>query len=748
MLFRVKPNSDKSKQRVIENDFPFIEISEIAQAESWRKEIYRPIYHIHKWWAQRLGSVFRAIILASALPEESDITKLFYEPVQLSNFVVFDPFMGSGTTVGEALKFGCKVIGRDINPVACFAVKNALGPVGRRQLEKGFHQVESQVAEELRSLYVSKDSEGYPCDVLYYFWVKVLPCPQCKHPVDLFTRFIFASHAYPKKYKEARAVCPSCGEINVVQNDSNNHRCNNCNVSFNPNSGWAKSINALCPNCGNKFKMAQTAREQGHPPEHRMYAKLVLTKDGEKEYLRVTDEDIQIYNQISKRLNQLTSPYPSIEIVSGYNTDQVLNYGYKYWHQMFNDRQLLGLSLLANAIKEVKDASARDVLACLFSGVLEFNNMFASYKGEGTGAVRHMFSHHILKPERMPLEANIWGTRKSSGSFSTLYKSRLLRAMKYRENPFELAIDEVNNKIKGTKVYGVSKPIRANILNNYPKEGLEEGQIYISCASSSNTDIPSKSVDLIITDPPFFDNVHYSELADFFYVWQHHFFGSSTYLASNETTTRSPDEVQATNTETFTENLLKVLKECYRVLNDDGLLVFTYHHSREEGWMAVTEAVLDAGFRFIKAHPVKSEMSVAVPKSQSKKPINLDVILVCRKDLEQHQAKQSAKINLESIESIIEECLRIVNRYNAAGWYLSQGDIKVIFLAKLLVNLSRGRKVREIDYQMRTLNEDIQNAIIKIYNRQVSEKANSLKEKRAIKKKDEKATGTFLEPGL
>ena len=64
----------------------------------------------------------------------------------------------------------------------------------------------------------------------------------------------------------------------------------------------------------------------------------------------------------------------------------------------------------------------------ILSGVLEFNNIFASYKGEGTGAVRHMFAHHILKPKRTPIEANLWGTPKSSGSFTNLYRSRLLHA--------------------------------------------------------------------------------------------------------------------------------------------------------------------------------------------------------------------------------------------------------------------------------------------------------------------------------
>ena len=39
-----------------EDSFPFEVISDVAAFESWRKEINRPIYHIHKWWAQRLGN--------------------------------------------------------------------------------------------------------------------------------------------------------------------------------------------------------------------------------------------------------------------------------------------------------------------------------------------------------------------------------------------------------------------------------------------------------------------------------------------------------------------------------------------------------------------------------------------------------------------------------------------------------------------------------------------------------------------
>lgn len=60
--------------RLIEfDDFPFEFISQLAERESWRKEVHRPIYHIHKWWAKRLGSVFRGILLGSILPQDKNL---------------------------------------------------------------------------------------------------------------------------------------------------------------------------------------------------------------------------------------------------------------------------------------------------------------------------------------------------------------------------------------------------------------------------------------------------------------------------------------------------------------------------------------------------------------------------------------------------------------------------------------------------------------------------------------------------
>ncbi len=78
-------------KRAIEVGFPFEQIGRVATLESWRKEIHRPVYHIHKWWATRLGSVFRGIILGGLLNPSEDIWGRFYQANDFSGAVVLDP---------------------------------------------------------------------------------------------------------------------------------------------------------------------------------------------------------------------------------------------------------------------------------------------------------------------------------------------------------------------------------------------------------------------------------------------------------------------------------------------------------------------------------------------------------------------------------------------------------------------------------------------------------------------------------
>ena len=665
-----------------EDSFPFEVISDVAALESWRKEINRPIYHIHKWWAQRLGTVFRAIVLGALTPSGTNVLEAFYRPIRLRDKVIFDPFMGSGTTLGEALKLGARVIGRDINPVAHFLVRNALSIHNRKAILEAFQGIKRDVSETLKAYYKTTLEDGTQTDVLYFFWVKQIDCPKCNASVDLFSSRIFARHAYPKRHPLSHASCPSCGAVNPVEYNAQETTCSHCSHAFNPQVGPAHGQTATCRECSHSFRIAKIFRQKSSPPPHRLYAKLALLPGGLKRYLSANDDDRKLYERAASTLAGKADPYPVVAIKPGHNTNQALGYNYRYWHEMFNDRQLLCLSLLADRIRKVPDSSVRELLTCLFSGALEFNNLFTSYKGEGTGAVRHMFAHHILKPERTPLEANIWGTPKSSGSFMTMFEGRIRRALDYADDPFELRIADGQSRRATERVYGLSEPLGFDIVGDYA--AFEQGQtVHLSCGDSSHTDLSDGSVDAIITDPPFFDNVHYSQLADFFHVWQRHILGSEGPRISE--TTRSEFEVQSADVKVFTDRLSEVWAEAHRVLADDGVLAFTYHHSRNEGWQSVLHALMEADFVITAAHPIKAEMSAAMPKLQAKEPIDLDIIIVCR--------KRSILTSYQCDRNLWGTVLPIVSeqiaRLRGRGRRLSRNDVRIVVMAQLIRQLSR-----------------------------------------------------------
>ena len=236
-------------------------------------------------------------------------------------------------------------------------------------------------------------------------------CPECKTHVDLFSKYEFARHADRRRSRTTRVICRRCDSLITSTIDSTKVNCVQCGDSFNPHTGPVYRATATCSNCSHKFRIAPTIKQTGRPPKYRMYAKLVLRDDGTKEYLPITKFDLDRFEDVRKSLSTRQPKTPQVKIADGHNTRQILNYGFESWHQLFQRTQLFALTRIAEAIQELPEGSASEALSILWSGTLEFNNMFASYKGEGTGAVRHMFAHHILKPERTPIEV-IPGARR------------------------------------------------------------------------------------------------------------------------------------------------------------------------------------------------------------------------------------------------------------------------------------------------------------------------------------------------
>ncbi|WP_406381483.1 DNA methyltransferase [Streptomyces sp. NBC_01618] len=653
----------------LEHAFPAGVVSAAAERESWRKEVHRPATHTHKWWAQRLGSVFRGILAAAVSEDEQDAINCYSNALRLDGLVVCDPFAGSGTTLAEAAKMGAKVIGRDINPVATLVQRQALASWDRAALDSVFKHVEAQVRPEIDRLH--RDKHGRP--VLYYFWVALAPCPQCPSdapPVELFSRYVFAQHAYPKKYPASKATCPRCHAIEIVNVVTDEQlTCRSCGHT----SDLAGPVNRASMTChqGHTTKVLDALGDQ--PPKLRMYAKQVIGTDGSRQYEPIDDFDLALYEEAENLLEKqrLDLVLPTGALDDGNNTRQAIRWNYREWQQFFNARQLYSLGLLGASIRDLNPSPEREALAALFSGVLEFNNLFCSFKGEGTGAVRHMFSNHVLKPERTPLEAHPWGTPASSGSFSTLYQSRIIRAWEYKRRPHDL----VPMGDKPERVFGLSQPLSL-ALGDAEDIVTEGASAYVCSGSSASFDLPDGSVDLVITDPPFMDNVHYSELADFFHAWLRKIQPFDGY-PTHASTTRHTEEVQSADPAEFGRAIAAVWKECARLLKPKGLLAFTFHQARITGWVELVKALEAAGLAITAVQPVKAEMSTSTTKSSAADPSNLDSIVVCR-------LRGQSPLDVTTAEAVRERAVTALRECQQAGISVGYADVESVVRGSIL----------------------------------------------------------------
>jgi adenine-specific DNA methylase len=631
-LAREAPRAARGR-RSIEADFPILEVSRLAQLESYRKNVYRPAYYIHKWWARRTGATFRAILLGTLLPEGHSPLDFFHQANDFQEAVILDPFMGGGTTVGEALRLGARAIGVDINPVSWFLVKKIVEPVSLRTLDQAFRSLEQSVGQEILRLYETTCPRCHSkAQAVYTYWVKLVPCQACGQAVPLRKTMVLARHM--SKPHTGLVTCPECGHPYISSTLHQAQCCPACDAAFDPHRGFSKGASYTCPVCGSHDQILAVLRDREEPPVHSMIAIYYLCPTCGKGYKQPDAQDLAAYEQIKERFLEQRDRllYPRTPIRPGYNTNQMINYHYRFWSQMFNERQLLGLSMLLEAILCLEDQTMREFMLLLFSGTLEFNNLFCSPKGLGTGAVRHLFAHHAFIPAKEPLEANLWGVNRSSGGFSTLYKERLRRGKAYARRPVERRLGARGP----VKVPIPGEQIEATLAASFEElvTSPDRRVLLLNRSSTDLAEIPARSVDAVITDPPYLGNVMYSELADFFYVWlrlglseRYPEFAPPSVGRENEAIV-NPDHGKGVDY--YRDTLAAVFRECHRVLKDEGLLVFTFHHGAPEAWDALAEALRAASFAIQRVWPVHAEMDVGVP-ILGKESVKFDAILVCRK---------------------------------------------------------------------------------------------------------------------
>ncbi len=298
---------------------------------------------------------------------------------------------------------------------------------------------------------------------------------------------------------------------------------------------------------------------------------------------------------------------------------------------MFNDRQLLCLSKLLEEIDAVDNQNIKEYLLLAFSSATEFNNMFCDYN-KGRHTLEGIYKRHTILARHTAAENNVWGTKYGRGTFTGEFDK--MRAGKdFCQNPYEKYVEDGETKQED----GIG-PIEGHLVDDPTNLG-KEGNVYLQCGTSEYLPIGDDSVDAVITDPPYFDNVMYSETADFYYVWlkqiledeYDHFTAELTPKTSEVVSDPAGEDSVDTyrDEDHFVTGLTNVFDQANQKLKDDGIMAFTFHHKETEGWSTVLKSVLEAGFYITALYPIRGEMRGST-HIHEKANIEYDMIVVCR----------------------------------------------------------------------------------------------------------------------
>jgi len=661
-------------------DVPFI--APLALAEKQIQQAYRPYIQVHKWFARRPGSLFRGLLL-SEFGKPGRLRDLYYRAHDLSAYTVYDPFMGGGTPLLEANRLGMKVIGCDINPMAYWIVHEELDRLDMELFHQRAQEVLNRVEEAVGRFYTTTcDHCGRTVPVKYFFWVKEHTCPNCGEAVELFPGYLIAKNV---RHPNFVFFCPLCRHLfELPQRPERGEQitCPECGGNF-ENTPVARRNRYECPHCSHCGCYPMELAENG-PPSHSLIAMEYHCSHCKPEHTgrffkAAGADDLNLFEEARKQFESIRDHdfVPTDMIPEGDETNRLHRWGYKRFAELFNERQLLSLSTLAAQIAGVQETPVRHALATAFSDCLRYQNMLARYDSYALKC-QDIFCVHGFPVGLLQCENNVLGIDGvGSGGYRQMI-AKYTSAKEYCLRPFE-------KRIRGKKKDRIRIPgerIEADFTQELP-EANSQPQAWLLCGSSEKVPVPEGSVDAVVTDPPYYDNVQYAELIDFCYIWLRkllrHDVSEFAYVSTRTDEELTGNESAGRGLAHFTEGLSAVYATAARTLKPGGLFAFTYHHNDVDAYVPVIVALCDAGLTVTAALPCPAEMGASLHISGTSSSV-VDTVICARRESET-QGVDAPLSNLR--ERLSEILLKQAEELLKGGVRVSEGDLRCMALGIL-----------------------------------------------------------------
>lgn len=622
-------------RRLIEETFP---VREVSFESSREKGIRRGnISTLHIWWARRPLASSRASTYASLVNHEAgksgeskkfiaDLSKWEnYDRRSLIEYArkeilknngekspkVLDPFGGGGSIPLEALRLGCEVYSSDYNPVAVLIQKCTLEypqkytsesrewkDARNNRLPTDIRKWSNWVLEEARrelEPFYPRDKEGYV--PVGYIWARTIPCqnPACGASLPLVGQYWLAKNAkrkiaiYPYVHgKDVRFKVVGTGYEKMPSD-------------FNPEKGSIRRAIATCLVCGSTVDNKIVPKLFRAGKSGQIILAVILHKDGAagKKYRAANTEDIETFKKseifLRQKSDKLTeewgiSPIPDEPLPPvGTLGFRVQRYNMTRWGDLFNSRQLLALITLTEKIR----MSYQSMLKQGFDE--DYAKAVVSYLG--LILTRHSDTQNSLC---------VWMNSVESP------------AHLFARQTVNMAWDYVEVNPLAIVMRGTFRSMTEQLLR--PLEGITNtlsGPATVNQASAISLPYSNAFFDAVFTDPPYYDNVPYSHLSDFFYVWLKRAIGDLYPELFSTPLTPKYEEIVAysdrdggleAGKKYFEDMLGKSFKEIYRVLKPSGIAIIVYAHKSTAGWETLINSMLDSGLVITAAWPVHTEM--------------------------------------------------------------------------------------------------------------------------------------------